>query len=87
MGQKGIIASHDKCDIHKQAMIDWKQYKINMQYHMSVRDRNNFISQQQIHYNRHYIKTIAEVLHYKYYKIWPYEDIGKERILTTLETY
>ena len=44
-------------------MIDWKQYKVNMQHHTSVQDRNNFISQQQIHDNRHYIKTIAEVLH------------------------
>ena len=62
MGQKGIITSHDKCDVHKQAMIDWKQYKINMQHHTSVQDRNNSVCSQQIHHNRHYIKTIAEVL-------------------------
>ena len=36
MGQKGIITSHDKCNVHKQAMMDWKQYKINMQHHTSV---------------------------------------------------
>ena len=62
MGQKGIITSHDKCDVHKQAMIDWKQYKINMQHHTSVQDRNNSICSQQICHNRHYIKTIAKVL-------------------------
>ena len=62
MGQKGIITSHDKCDVHKQAMIDWKQYKINMQHHTSVQDRNNSVCSQQIRHNRHYIKTIAKVL-------------------------
>ena len=59
MGQKGIITSHD---VHKQAMIDWKQYKINMQHHTSVQDRNNSVCSQQIHHNRHHVKTIAEVL-------------------------
>ena len=63
MGQKDIITSHDKCDVHKQAMIDWKQYKINMQHHTSVQDRNNSVCSQQIRHNRHYIKTIAKVLH------------------------
>ena len=63
MGQKGIITSHDKCNVHKQAMIDWKQYKINMQHHTSVQDRNNSVCSQQIRHNRHYIKTIAKVLY------------------------
>ena len=62
MGQKSIITSHDKCDVHKQAMIDWKQYKINMQHHTTVQDRNNSVCSQQICHNRHYIKTIAKVL-------------------------
>ena len=62
MGHRGIITFHDKCDVHKQAMIDWKQYKINVQHHTSIQDRNNSVCSQQIHYNRHYIKTIAEVL-------------------------
>lgn len=62
MGKKGIVACHDKCDVHKQAVIDWNQYKVNMQNHTSVRDRNNLVCQQQIHHNRHYIKTVSEVL-------------------------
>ena len=62
MGQKGIITSHDECDVYKQAMINWKQFKISMQHHTSVQDRNNSVCSQQIHLNRHYIKAITEVL-------------------------
>lgn len=60
MDQKGIIASHDKCDVHKQAVIDWKQCKIN---DTNVQERNNSVCQQQIHNNHHYTETIAEMLH------------------------
>ena len=86
MGQKDIITSHDKCDVHKQAMIDWKQYKINMQHHTSVQDRTNSVCSQQIRHNRHYIKQLQKYCICVQCKIWPYGDIGKERIPRTLET-
>ena len=60
-GTKGILATHNQCLSHKQAMVAWEQRKAASQ-RGSVADQLGSIRSEQIKQNRHYIKTVAEVL-------------------------
>ena len=62
LGRHGILPSHDKCSSHKQAMAAWKQYQSNVRHQTSVADQLGLARSQQIVKNRHYLKTIAEII-------------------------
>ncbi len=60
-GQKGILVSHNNSLSHKQAVVAWEQFKLS-QDHGLVAEQLGSNRAQQISKNRHYIKSIAEVL-------------------------
>ena len=60
-GQRGILIIHNNSFSHKQGMVAWEQFKM-------THDRGSVVEQlgsnraEQIRKNRHYIKSIAEIL-------------------------
>ena len=60
-GSKGILLSHNNCVSHKQAVIAWEQFRATSKTG-SVAEQLGSNRAEQIKKNRHYIKTIAEVL-------------------------
>ena len=62
MGKNGIIPCHDHCKTHMQAMVSWQEYKRNKESGTSVANRLDAARSYSIKKNRHYLKTILEVL-------------------------
>lgn len=62
MGKDGIIPCHDRCKTHMQAMVSWQEYVKNKESGTSVANRLDAARSQLITKNRHYLKTILEVL-------------------------
>ena len=60
-GSKGILLSHNKCICHKQVVVAWEQFKATSKTGSFVEQLGSH-SAEQIKKNRHYIKTVAEVL-------------------------
>ena len=60
-GQKGILINHNNSLSHKQALVAWEQFKTT-QDRGSVAEQLGSNRAQQIRKNRHYIKSIAEIL-------------------------
>ena len=61
-GKGVILNSHDKCSSHISAMVVWSQYKLNARHHTSIADRLESNRAQIISTNRHYLKTLIQVL-------------------------
>ena len=61
-GKNGILACHDNCFAHKQATIAWNEYKINCQMGTSLPERMSSIKATIVKNNRHYLKTVIEIL-------------------------
>lgn len=57
-----MLTCHDNCLAHKQAVVSWKQYTLKSERGMSITDRLGSARNEQIKQNRHYLKTIAEIL-------------------------
>ena len=62
LGKDGIISRHDHCHSHKQAMVAWQEYLKNKAHKTSIADRLDAARAQQVTKNRHYLKTIAEII-------------------------
>ena len=62
MGNTGIISVHAKCATHRRAMACWNEYSINTKEHTTVAHRLDSAQKKVVETNRHYIKTVAEVL-------------------------
>ena len=60
-GSKGILLSHNNCISHKQAVVAREQFKATSKTG-SVAEQLGSHRAEQIKKNRHYIKTVAEVL-------------------------
>ena len=60
-GSKGMLLSHNNCLSHKQAVVAWEQFKATSTTG-SVAEQLGSNRAEQIRKNRHYIKTVAEVL-------------------------
>lgn len=60
-GAKGILVRHNCCLSHKQALVAWQQYKSTSQGG-SVAEQLGSTRAEQIRKNKHYIRTIVEVL-------------------------
>ena len=61
-GKSGILSCHSNCAAHKQAAVAWTQYTLNLQQGTTISERMGSAKAQQIESNRHYMKTIAEIL-------------------------
>ena len=60
-GSKGIFLSHNNCIFHKQAVIAWEQFRATTKTE-SVAKQLGSNRAEHIKKNKHYIKTVAEVL-------------------------
>ncbi|KAI6651115.1 Zinc finger MYM-type protein 1-like [Oopsacas minuta] len=61
-GRDGTLHCHDKCLTHINAIASWHEYKLNERIGTSIESRINSSRSEQIRLNRHYIKSIAEVI-------------------------
>ena len=61
-GKSGTLNSHNNCTSHRQAVIAWNEYKLNVLRGTTISQRMGGVISQQIEANRHYLKTIAEIL-------------------------
>ena len=60
-GSKGMLLGHNNCISHKQAVVAWEQFKATATAG-SVAEQLGSSRAEQIRKNRHYIKTVAEVV-------------------------
>ncbi len=60
-GSNGKLLMHNNCIAHKQATVAWEQYKSTSKTG-SIADQLGNKREEMIQKNRHYIKTVAEVL-------------------------
>lgn len=61
-GKSGILVCHDNCHAHKQAVIAWNQYTLNSRMGTSISERLGSARTEQVKQNRHYLKTVTEIL-------------------------
>ena len=61
-GRTGVLMKHNNSLKHKQAMASWSDFKVNQRKHTSAASSLENRSNEQISHNRHYLKTIIELL-------------------------
>ena len=61
-GKQGLLEKHNNCHAHKQAMISWGEYIKNARKGTTIADRLDSTRRVQVQDNRHYLKTVAEVI-------------------------
>lgn len=61
-GKKGVLQVHDKCAIHRGAMLAWEESKRNASHGTSIAHRLETSRLQQIQSNRHYLSSIVQAL-------------------------
>ena len=61
-GKNGVLSRHANSATHKQAEVAWHQYQKNLQHGTSISDRINSARSVTITQNRHYLKTIMQIL-------------------------
>ena len=61
-GKSGVLQNHDKCSVHKNAVIAWGQYKYVVTHGKSVADKLHTSRSLQVKNNRHYLKAVSEVI-------------------------
>ena len=61
-GKKGVLQVHDKCAIHRGAMLAWEENKHNTSRGTSIAHRLEAGKLQEIQSNRHYLISIVQVL-------------------------
>ena len=61
-GKSGVLSKHDSSYAHRQSVVAWNQYKSNAQHKNSIADQLRIARAEQIAQNRHYIKTLAEIV-------------------------
>lgn len=61
-GKNSILNGHNNCITHKQSVIAWKQFQLNTKQSTSISQQLDNTTVELIQKNRHYLKTILEVL-------------------------
>lgn len=61
-GKGGVLSKHDSSCAHRKSVLSWNQYKINSQHKTSISDRLGISRAEQVTQNRHYIRTLAEII-------------------------
>ena len=61
-GKSGVLSKHDSSYAHRQSVVAWNQYKSSIQHKGSIADQLGTARTKQIEQNRHYIKTLAEII-------------------------
>ena len=60
--QSGVLSKHDSSYAHRQSVVAWNQYKSSTQHKGSIADQLRTARTKQIEQNRHYIKTLDEIV-------------------------
>lgn len=60
--KSGSLTCHNNSLTHKQAVVAWSQYTLNVQRGTTISERMGSVRAEQIENNRHYLKTVAEIL-------------------------
>ena len=61
-GKEGILQGHASCLTHIQAVSSWHEYKQNEERGTSVASRLDSARTEQIRLNRHYLRSVVEVI-------------------------
>ena len=61
-GKSGVLSKHDSNFAHRQSMLVWKQYKLNLVHKTTISDQLGLCRDEQLAENRHYIRSLAETL-------------------------
>lgn len=61
-GKNGALEKHDNCRSHRQAMVSWVDYEKNSSQETSVAQRLDSSRSALIAQNKHYLKTVVDVL-------------------------
>ena len=61
-GKGGVLSKHNSSYAHRNSVISWKQYKINSYRKTSISDRLEISRTEQVAQNRHYFRTLAEII-------------------------
>ncbi len=61
-GMKGSLTVHDSSSAHQQAVVAWEMYNVTAKSNTTVIDQLGNAREELMRKNRHYIKSIAEVL-------------------------
>ena len=61
-GKKGSLSLHATSVTHSSAMVAWQQFQLNREHRTSLPHRMDRLGEQCLRSNRHYIKTIAEIV-------------------------
>ena len=61
-GKSGVLSKHDSSFAHKQSMLVWRQYKLNLLHKTTISDQLGLCQDKQIAENRHYTRLLAETI-------------------------
>ena len=61
-GKTGKLEKHNQCFSHKTSMISWKEYTTGIENRTTIADRLDSVRSKRREENRHYIRTVAEVI-------------------------
>ena len=61
-GSRGILQCHASCYSHIQAVSSWHEFKQNKEHGTSIASRLDSARNEQIRQNRHYLRSVAEVI-------------------------
>ena len=61
-GHSGMLLNHDSSQSHKLSMLSWSEFVKNSEKGTTIKDRIESSRKIQIEKNKHYLKTILEVL-------------------------
>ena len=61
-GKGGVLSKHDSSCAHRKSVLSWNQYKINSHRKTSLSDRFGISRAGQVTQNRHYIRTLGEII-------------------------
>ena len=61
-GKTGKLEKHNQCFSHKISMISWKEYTTGIENRTTIADRLDSVRSKRREENRHYIRTVAEVI-------------------------
>ena len=62
LGKSGAVTVHDKSLSHKKSIISWKEFTKNVERGTSVVNQIDSLHKQEVKKNRHYMKSICQVL-------------------------
>ena len=61
-GHKGALMEHSRSFTHRSAVVSWEQHSLNTKQGTTIERRLDKLGHRVIQENRHYLKTVAEVI-------------------------